>query len=107
MDDSKHINSYFHKILEILKIKNEEFKISNIEIMLKMSIRIDGQLMKSLRNNPKIEITNDKIRFITSFIINSGEDLIEPLKDKNGKEGIEVPKLEDSPINIKPFIEQI
>lgn len=103
----KHVNTFIHKILEHLKKYDRPLLYREIEEKTGINILNNPQLVKSLRNNPKISITHESIQFIPSYTIRSTLELEETLRRVNGREGIEMDKLLDSPIDIRPFIEEL
>lgn len=106
-DFSKHVNTFVHKILELLKKYDKALSYSEIEEKTGISVLNNTNLVRALKSNPKINISHESIQFIPSYLIRSTEDLIKELKAVNGKEGIEMSKLLESPIDIKPFIDEL
>jgi len=106
-DDSKHLNIYIHKILEFLKKLDRAVGYKEIEDNTGISILKHPDLIKAFRTNDKLLFENNTVRFVPSYVIRSVDDLLDILKTVNSQEGIEMAKLEDSPFDIKPFINQL
>lgn len=106
-DDSKHLNIYIHKILEFLKKLDRAVGYKEIEDNTGISILKHPDLIKAFRTNEKILFENNTVRFVPSYVIRSVDDLLDILKTVNSQEGVEMAKLEDSPFDIKPFINQL
>lgn len=103
----KHLNTYVHKILEFLKTFDTAVDFKTIEENIRINILKNPALLKVLKANPKIVVKSNSIRYVPTFSIRSVHDLEEILKKVNGKEGIEMSKIEDSPICVKGFIEDL
>lgn len=102
-----HLNSYIHKILDLLKKEDHSFTFKEVYSKLGVNILSNMPLMKALRNNPKILMDHESLRFVPLFNVRSTKDLAEILKGKSGVEGIELSKLADSPVDVKPFIAEL
>lgn len=101
-----HINSYVHRILDIIKKDDRPFTFKEIYNNVGVNLLANMPLMKALRNNPKIFIDQESLKFMPLYNIRSTFDLEEILKN-NGGEGIEMSKLSDSPVDIKPFVVEL
>jgi len=107
VDESKHLNSYIHRILEIIKTEDRGFSYKEINDKLGMHITSNPKLINLLRMNSKILLYKDTIKFVPQYNLRSEEDLLDVVKECHGREGIEVAKLLDSPVNIRPYIEAL
>ncbi len=101
-----HFNSYIYKILEFIKKDTKPFSFKTIQDNLGINLLSNSALIKVLKNNPKVVIENYTIRFVPYYQIKTAEEFLEVVKSKSGEEGIEMSKLADSPIDIKPFIDK-
>ena len=101
----RHLNTYILKILDLLKKSDKSLSYREIEEKTGINILNNVHLVRALRSNSKVEITQEFIRFIPSFVIRSIEDLLTILKEINCKEGIEMNKLSDSPFDITNFVQ--
>ncbi|KAM0681030.1 transcription factor TFIIE beta subunit [Glugoides intestinalis] len=106
-DNNKHINTFVHKILEMLKKYDRAMSYTEVQEKTGINVMSNVQLLKQLKKNPKIVINHESIQFLPSYIVRSADDLFHILQEVNGKEGIEMNKLLDSPIDVKPFIEEL
>lgn len=106
-NSARHLNTYIHKILELLKKNDRAMSYQEIEEKTGINVLGNIQLVRALKSNSKIAITQESIRFIPTFSIRSVEDLLEILKSSNGKEGIEMSKLCDSAVDISHFIQSL
>jgi transcription initiation factor TFIIE subunit beta len=106
-DNSRHLNTFILKILEFLKKSDKALSYREIEEKTGISILSNVNLVRALKSNVKIELLQNSIRFIPSFIIRSVEDLIGVLKETKGKGGIEMNKLSDSPFDITGFVKTL
>lgn len=104
---SRHLNTYILKILELLKKNDRALTYHEIEEKTGINVLSNAQLVRALKSNGKIAITQDTVRFIPSYEIRSSDDLLAILKEVNGKEGIEMSKLRDSAIDISEFIQSL
>lgn len=107
LDSSKHVNTFVHRILELLKKHDRPLSYEEIEEQTGINVLSNVQLVRALRINPKIAITHSSIQFLPSYAIRNIEDLLNILKEANGKEGIEMSKLLDTPVDVTPFIEEL
>lgn len=103
----RHVNTFVHKILEVIKKHDHPISYSEIEEQTGINVLSNLQLVRALKANPKIAITPDTIRFIPTYEIRTLQDLIDIFKNVSGKEGIEMSKLLDTPVDVTPFIEQL
>lgn len=106
-DDFKHLNSYLHRIIEFLKKEDRSFTFKEMYSQLGINILSNNQLVKALKNNPKIELSHETLRFVPLYRIRSTEDLECILHEQNAREGIELAKLADSPVDISPFVAEL
>lgn len=102
-----HLNSYIHRILELLKKEDRVFTFTEVQNSLGINIFSNVTLMRALRNNQKIQMDQHSLRFIPLYNIRSKADLLEILKECANNEGIEMSKLADSPIDIRPFVSEL
>lgn len=106
-DDSKHLNSYIHKILEMIKKEDRYFMYKEIEKSLGINLAQNPQIIKMLKSNSKVNVMNDGVKFIPLYNIRKVEDLRDVINQVKSKEGIEMSKLLESPVDIKPYIENL
>ncbi|ELA42091.1 uncharacterized protein VICG_00940 [Vittaforma corneae ATCC 50505] len=106
-DNSKHVNTFIHRILDFLKKHDRALSYSEIEEKTGINVLNNVQLVRALKINPKVAITHESIQFLPSYVVRCMEDLVSILKKVNGKEGIEMNKLLESPIDISPFINKL
>lgn len=106
-DDSKHLNTFVHKILDFLKRHDRALGYREVEENTGIDILSNPNLVRSLKTNPKILLTHQSIQFVPTYSIRSAQDLLNILKQVSSQEGIEMSKLEDSPVNIKGFVEAL
>ena len=102
-----HLNSYIHKILDLLKKEDHPFTFKEIYSKLGVNILTNMPLMKALRNNPKILMDRESLKFVPLFNVRSTADLAGILREKSGVEGVELSKLADSPVDIRPFVAEL
>lgn len=106
-NSSRHLNTYIHKILELLKKNDHALTYGEIEEQTGINILSNVQLVRALKANSKVLITQESISFVPTFIIRSVDDLLDILKGLNGKGGVEMSKLTDSPFDITGFVETL
>lgn len=102
--DQRHLNSYIHKIVELLKTQDRSFSFREIEASLGINVSTNSALTTALRNNSKIVMGQDMLRFVPAYNIRSVEDLRAVLAEAEGREGIEMSKLLESPIDVRAFV---
>ncbi|KAF7684213.1 Transcription initiation factor IIE subunit beta [Astathelohania contejeani] len=100
----RHINSYIHSILEILKSTDRYYSFEEINHIMKIDLHDNRQLLAALRKNPKIEITTNSMRFKPAYDIETEDDI---LKYLDGIVGLELNKLKDCRVDITPLIESL
>ncbi|EEQ82335.1 hypothetical protein NCER_100965 [Vairimorpha ceranae BRL01] len=103
IDQDKHINSYLHEILTFLKSSANAISFTDLYSKLNIDIHSNTRLLKALENNDKILIKNNFIQYLYTYNIQSKEDLINIFSKR--KEGIELSKLRDNPIDISDFLD--
>jgi len=103
----RHINTYVHSIIQFLKEKDREVTFNEIHKELKIDVVSHPGLYKTLQNNVKIKIQNNKLHFIREYQIRTEEDLLEILKKTISEGGIPLTKLKDSPVDVQPFINKL
>lgn len=106
-DGSKHVNTFIHKILDLLKRHDRALSYREIEEKTGINVLNNVQLVRALKINPKVAITHESVQFLPSYTIRSTGDLLSILKEANGKEGVEMSKLLESPVDISPFINEL
>lgn len=103
IDQDKHINSYLHEILTFLKSSANAISFTDLYSKLNIDIHSNTRLLKALENNDKILIKNNFIQYLYTYNIQSKGDLINIFSKR--KEGIELSKLRDNPIDISDFLD--
>ncbi|KAI5168475.1 transcription initiation factor TFIIE subunit beta [Pancytospora epiphaga] len=106
-DEQKHLNSYIHRILETLRREDRSFTYQELQKELGINILANQLLCRALKNNPKIEIDRNMLRFVPLYNIRTVEDLRSVLLGAAANEGIEIFKLVDSPVDVQPFVEKL
>ncbi|KAI4292931.1 transcription initiation factor TFIIE subunit beta [Pancytospora philotis] len=102
--EQNHLNSDIRKIIDLLKKEDRGFTYREVQSKLGISILASSALAMALRNNSKIAVENDALRFVPHYSIRSVEDLRAVLLAAEGKEGVEVAKLVESPVDVAQFI---
>lgn len=95
---NKHFNTYIHKIIEV--IKKEDKKFSFAEVESKSGVKITN-LISILKNNPKISVENNFIKYVPEYNIKTKQDVIDLLKN----EGIEMDKLCDNFLDVRNIMD--
>lgn len=103
-EDPKHLNSFIHRIIELLKKEDRAYTFQEIYTALGINVLSNSPLVKALRNNPKIAMNRETLRFVPLYNVRSVSDLRSIMAAAAGCEGIELAKLADSPVNIAPFV---
>lgn len=101
----RNLNTYVHKILEYLKKLDRPASYKEIENNTDINIQKNGGLMNVLRSNTKLIFLNNSIQFVPTYSIKFVEDLLEIVSALKSKEGIEMSILEESPTNVREFVE--
>lgn len=104
---SRHINSYIHTIIQFIKKYDRPLTFDEVEKNTNIKLLENRKLLKILSKNSKIIIKNNTILFKPVYNVKSEKDLEEIMISTNCEYGIEVEKLLDSPIDIRPFIENL
>ncbi|WUR03631.1 transcription initiation factor IIE subunit beta (tfa2) [Vairimorpha necatrix] len=102
-ENDRHTNSYLHDILTFLKSTSGSVTFTDLYNKLKIDIHSNLRLLNALQSNEKIRIQNNLIEYLYTYNIKNKEDLVEIFKNK--KEGIELVKLKDNPVDISGFLE--
>ncbi|KAG0439396.1 General transcription factor IIE subunit 2 [Dictyocoela muelleri] len=85
----RHINSYIHSILSLLK-KQQTLTFNEVELHLKINLFRSPELMKALHKNCKIKVCNGYLEYIPSFTFTNVDELLSILKG-----GIDIDNLTD------------
>ncbi|KAK1349036.1 transcription factor TFIIE beta subunit, TFIIEB, Tfa2 [Hamiltosporidium tvaerminnensis] len=101
----RHLNSYIHAILTLLKQHDRPLSFSEIKQSLNIDLTQNRQLFDILHKNPKITFTNDTLLFQPLYNIRSAEDLEKIMKESEG--GLLLNDLLDSPVDVQPFIAEL
>ena len=94
---NRHFNSYLHKILECIKKEDREFTFNEVETRANIKI---VNMISALKNNKKVKIEGNTIRYIPEFNIKNKEDILEIVKN----EGIEMDRLCDSFVDVRKMM---
>ncbi|KAI5149565.1 transcription initiation factor TFIIE subunit beta [Enteropsectra breve] len=106
-ESAKHLNSYIRRILEIIRSKERACSFRELDELLGFRILSNIHLLNALKSNSKIEMSRDALRYVPEFNIKTVSDLYDAVKSVGYKEGIELARLCDSPVDVRPFIKQL
>lgn len=104
---ARHVNSYIHTIIQFIKNYDRPLTYEEIERSTNIKVTENKKLLKALSKNPKIIIAKNTLLFKPLYDVRTEEDLENIMTESNCEYGIELEKLLDSPIDIKPFIENL
>lgn len=104
---SRHINSYVHKIIQFIKKHARPLTFDEVEKNTNIKLLENRRLLNTLSRNSKVIIKNDTILFKPVYSVKNEQDLEKIMIETNCEYGIEVEMLLDSPIDIRPFIENL
>lgn len=107
MESGKHVNSYVHRIIELLKTEDRAFTLHEIENNLKISVLRTPALVTALRANPRVAFTTETLRFLPPYAIRSLMDFEAVLSAACGNEGLEMALLSQSPVPVDGFLERL
>lgn len=104
---ARHINSYIHTIIQFIKNYDRPLTFDEIEKNTNLKLTDNKKLLKTLTKNPKIVIGDNTLLFKPLYNIRNEKDLENIMVATNCEYGIELEKLLDSPIDIKPFVQNL
>lgn len=103
----RHVNSYIHQIIQYVKNHDRPVHFEEIERKTLIKLNKNEKILSALSKNPRIEINTNSLLYKPLYNIRNENDLLELMKSTDSKFGIEMEKILDSPINLKPFIENL
>lgn len=108
MDQPKrHVNSYIHTIIQYIKPLDRRVPFEEIQRMTFINLNDNKKVLEMLNGNTKVEVGTDWVEFKPAYQIRNVEDLEKILKDTNCRNGIEMDKLIDSPVDIRKYVKEL
>jgi transcription initiation factor TFIIE subunit beta len=103
----RHLNSYIHAVINLLKQHDRALSLEEIRQELKIDLYSNYVLLQALKKNSRIIATPNTLMFKPLYSIRKTEDLRKIVRELGCSEGIEMDKLLDSPVDIRPFVEEL
>ena len=96
-----HLNTLIHNIISLLRRYDDGLSFENIKKLLKIDISSSPELLVRLKNNPRIEFAEDRVRYRPHYNIKTTKDLLEHLQKGIANPGLLISEVKESFKNIE------